>query len=39
MEPNFPSSELIQMYQCDNHSYFSGMSGYFAFQVANIVRI
>ncbi|XP_038876412.1 flap endonuclease GEN-like 1 isoform X2 [Benincasa hispida] len=23
MEPNFPSSELIQMYQCDNHSYFS----------------
>ncbi|XP_022999823.1 flap endonuclease GEN-like 1 isoform X2 [Cucurbita maxima] len=23
MEPNFPSSELIQMYLCDNHSYFS----------------
>ncbi|KAG7026031.1 Flap endonuclease GEN-like 1 [Cucurbita argyrosperma subsp. argyrosperma] len=23
MEPNFPSSELLQMYLCDNHSYFS----------------
>lgn len=28
MEPKFPSSELIKMYLCDNHSHFSGMSGY-----------
>lgn len=32
MEPNFPSSELVQIYLGDNHSYFSGMSPHLHFK-------